>query len=49
MKKNITDLYENYRVASQSQIITDRCAKLRHTATPTTTLTSLIENTLLLT
>ena len=38
------NMYENYRVASQSQNITNKCAKLRaqlrDTTTPTTTLTS---------
>ena len=38
------NIYENYRVASQSQNITNKCAKLRtqlhDTTTPTTTLTS---------
>ena len=34
------NMYENYRVASQSQNITNKCAKLRDTVTPTTTLTS---------
>ena len=34
------NMYENYRVASQSQNITNKRAKLRDTTTPTTTLTS---------
>ena len=34
------NMYENYRVASQSQNITNKRAKLRDTTTPTTRLTS---------